>query len=562
MSTHSVKDGAMSVKDPLIDTEPNYTKTTPLATPAMDSPDPSIDTNLTHPTSWSRLPLKERHWIIFGIVAGVIVVAVAVTLSVILTRKHNSHATRPQHKYICIPHKDTHVCVVDDVSGNCKNANCCQFNCDKNNKNCTPVCTGTFASANECAQNCHPDNVEKKYGCVGGTCKETTSASHLYINDPCCGSPCPGCNLAPPSKISVLKQSLFQNPTLYLNFGRRIGAGILGPTAGKLRLLASAEDGPNYVGVLFDATMDASTHELTFTAVPQVDMTTACPLTGRQAFVGQNGSSAGLILTNLGDGCTNMYMGFIDGTFTNPQNKPLYTQPIVSQTADTEYLFFNFQEKLYIQRNSDEPQNPGFPLGSLADPTAMASGTADSQARTLFCFVGTAIASKVAFATYTLDDQAWTYTINPFTNGNAPSGVTNFGNLVACSNNGEILLVAGSNEFTMYRLNNRADPYSKWTWDLETLTPVDNINNLAVSYDGKLVAYTVRNMDYVAVFRTTAGSLSSPKLLTAKSATTPLGIGGLQIISMGGTTYVVLATSSTDIYSNEYVCYWVVEDQG
>jgi hypothetical protein len=537
---------ATTLKDPLIDTQPEYLKSFEKKY-AYDDPEyeSEIDPKLTHPTSWSKLPKKERHWIIFAIVVGILVIGAGIGIALALTV---FGPTRPAHKYLCTAHKNGYICMVDNVNGTCLSGDCCRFDCvdDK----CRFTCTGQYTQPSDCIKACN-QGVDT-YGCVSGICLPTTQVSPVFKDDPCCGEVCPGCAITN-SKLKLLSDGVVTS------FGGYVGAGINGDDLGVVRVATSTTNpGTNSI-LLFDASLN-SLGALTLTPVkdPVPAITTPCNILGPQIYVGQRKQSVGFLHGTIGTSCVQEYQGYVNGDFINTGNVvPLEpTSLVVGQTSNTDYLFYVEAGNMTVQKATSDAKLLQVGAGAVTNATSMCSGSLVNDT-VLILLAGATDTNTVGFFTYTVANQVWTSTFNPFEGGKIPAGVTDFGKLVACSNDGTVVLVAGADHVMVYQLtHSTSTPYTSWLWSLVGMVSVPGVNNVAVSYDGKIVGWSIKDQDYLIVTTMFDKPLSHTQKLDIPSSTDPLGVGGLSINPVDGSTYMVLTTSAQQVY------YWAIRIEG
>jgi len=537
---------ATTLKDPLLDTNPEYAHELTFTNREPSFAEPSIDHGLTHPTTWSKLSRRDRKWIIFGIVMGVVLLGAIVAITVVLTRGKSG----PVHKYTCVPHKGGYVCVVDSVNGICKTNQCCKFSCQ--NDKCQFDCNGKFDSVGDCFTSCSQGTTD--YGCISNICVPTIAVSPVFKGDPCCGEKCPGCT-GTSSRLQKLSEGVVSNPGPYTNFGQYVGAGILGTDPGDIRLVVSGNSGSTTHMQVFTGNLDGS-DRLNLTPVVAA-ISTPCLLTGRNLYVGNSGELVGLT-TVSGTCLSSLYEGYNNGTLlTAPGLEP--NSLIVGQPADSDYVFSIYVGKMNAC-NTGLGGNPTVSSGAVTVTTGMCAGSLNSG-KTLFVMAGAASTNTLGFFTYTLASKTWTSVFNPFVGG-IPKGVSGFGNIVACSNNGSVVLVAGDNHVTVFTLTNPTESdYTKWRWGLGGMVSVTGPSNLSVSYDGKVVAWTLKDQDYITATTMLDQPFSHTQKLDIGSSTHSLGVGGLFVVPVDGSTYIVLSSSSnaTQTASNDEIYYWVVQ---
>jgi len=471
--------------------------------------------------------------------------------------------TNTLHKYKCIPHKGGHECVVDDQHGTCSTPNCCGFNC--NNGACEYSCTGKYANANECAATC---GGSKFYGCVDNKCVPTTSVSPIFENEPCCGEPCTkACEPNPATTLKTLSEGIFKNPGTKPNWGQRMGVQ-LSSVKQNMRMAVTTD----MSAIIYDVAFSDTDNSVTLGA-QLGEAFTACRTTGTSITVGNDGQSFVFLAFNSFP-CASME---ITSSFlytlpiTNPDAGPTtVSQNLSSAIAadDYEYMWINPEIGLVIGKGTF-PQTVPFE-GGPDQPNSLSPGSLNN-ANVVTCIAAQAGVDELDgffFLTYNTSTEKATQTAgNPIVGG-APKGATNFGQLANCSKDSSVLLVAADKAIYLFSLDNPNEPdLSKWMWKHDGMVPTKtNVTNVCVSNDGKILAWTTVDTDYITVsakLDTVTGFSQTTLLSVSPAQTDPLGVGGLFVIPLKTNVYAVFSASGNagNTASKDEVYQWVVEIQ-
>jgi hypothetical protein len=180
---------------------------------------------------------------------------------------------------------------------------------------------------------------------------------------------------------------------------------------------------------------------------------------------------------------------------------------------------------------------------TLAATTSQASGYISSDTGTVtFCFYGTASNQTVTFVAVQSDPQGYlAMQPNPFVH-TVPSSYTNWGQTMACSNDGTVLLVGASNYLTLWNLTNPKDAFAQWRWASQGQIEVDGLISVAVSPDGQILAWCRQgqNQLYVGAEFDGVAGFHHTQIVAWPSAPTA---GGLSISQVDTAKYAVLSAS-------------------
>jgi len=536
-------------------TEPNFSFSRSLA-------EINQQERLNENKGWKSYTTSVKVAIVLTVILVVVGIILAITLPLVLKKKKNPHGGNVAHKYKCVRVKGNYECVVDDTNGTSKIDKCCGFRCGL--KGCVFDENGAYDSPLSCFEKCN--QASTFYGCINNQCEPTTNASPLFPNDPCCGlSPCARvCNGVVPPPIIELQETHFQTltpPSGTLNFGLQIGA-VKTASSGVFRVFSSYyEESKAKVLNAF-----IQVNEVTFVSSTQLNDSSAAQISlscrynpaSPNVAAGQNGQ--GLLTSNMvrAGACTEAVNLFINNDFQNAwtfeQNASLLT---MSKTLPWGFALDGGSLNANTRTDGITTSlSTGYP----ADITQLCTAT-NSAGTVVTIFGGIPAKNTLTKIQFNVNGTASSWgNIQSVPVENLPSAITALGSPLACSQDQAVILTGSNNELVLLNLDTSTGKYKE-----EGLITVDGLNNTAVSTDGMILAWTSNKLSnvYVALKKTEPG-FHNTLLLSVPSTTsnpTTLGVGGLSVVKVDATHYVVCSASgtSTPNKSSEVVYLWIVQ---
>lgn len=475
------------------------------------------------------------------VTAVVLVVAGAITATILIIRHHK------KHRYKCVFNKEhnRHTCVVDDENGTCTTNDCCRFNQDGNS--CKWSCTGKYANP-KCGV---PQDNGYDWN-NNNVCKQSTDTSKNK-NNPCCGSQC-GSNQNDNNndRKHVLKEGTVLKFTTNSNTeeGTVIDTyNVNSSSQNKFTMLTYERTSTNTFklnkyNVTYDSTQKVIKYVLDYSS-PENSSTT---LTTRPTHVSISENQYFSTMLNFS-------VPLNTGGFLNSSNLftalpgrtgSLYNfnggdlESKFAQSKNTFGLYFSNKVDLFHQRRFND-------TGSIAKITTFPFPLNDT-ATTTFASEENDI---VLFSTIEPNEILLVSHIHgSFTFGTAKfsklcqnalpySTVQHLGQSIACSDEADIVLIGGSNGFIVckssYSSANTNDP-TKWSYSIKARPMQEGLINVAVSRDGRVMAWTSKNSSgyvlHTARLNELTFAIESTQSVVSAEATSKLGEGAVRVLQV------------------------------
>lgn len=505
--------------------------------------------------AWASMPRSKRIGVIAGIVIAVVAVIVGVALGVVYGLKKNSNnPVKNLYKCVLDKNNDQH-CVVDHTNGTGGESNCCRFTCG--NTGCVFDLNGSFSAYSDCQSSCA---TAEKYDCSNNKCVPTSGGQ--YDSACCdrrdhCALACTGqggndlkelddgtfATAEPGSGFGAFTSAYALSGTSFMVFSHSVNAGdpVLQVYEAEVKNSQVSFNTTNLYDAAQQPTVfDCGPGAVTIGQVSQglgVNFDQNCQIGAQPGQFGifQNGYRSSDQAAVMTDSQTSVTTGLtIFDSLTDFLNQSYVLEDKTTST--------DFRERITDLNGTSTFRSISLP-----------SNVIDISQSRPFLFFNRPSSNQLLMQENDAQRSTLTTYTNPFNTTNFLQNLSNFGKHSAVSlNDASVLVVASDAHLVFFRKSST----TSLQWDVEAVIPESNITNLAVSEDGKIVAWTVsdKSVVYAAQTKDDKDGLHDTLVLSIKGAIQPFGVGGLSVNGMANNQYVV--TSSTQ---NENVAYWLIQ---
>lgn len=493
------------------------------------------------------------------------------------------------HKYKCVFNTklNKHVCVVDDLNGQCNSPNCCKFS--TNGNVCKWDCKGKYEGGNCNFSTNHYYRKNSSGGCVVAPSGVTTP----YFNDPCCGETCHKHSDGGSSNDDTKGGSGDTSHNKVLNNGSliKISDSPGSTNTGQLIACYQSSEGTNTItvatvsidgsrafsieqyGLVFNDDKNTANWSLlrtdpfsssyTISKMPfQIEYGNEGKYTG-VAFVGQIAQGFSFVTSDM--------KVFENGTLKLSSLIPtVYGQERFALSPNHSTMYYQYLTTFRLNNSGAISTNLKSFDAKTTDSAITTYGT-DNKDLSIF----TSIKENEIVMLWNKGngqvgtDAVESQSVNTFLSGSLPyQQITNLGSHVCISKGCEYIVLSGSNGFVVLKRKNSTytanlEHPEKWKYTIIAKPNHPNVTNICISSDGKVIAFTSTEQTHSVIHVT---NLQDEKLVHTQTLAddepnVELSQGGLFVHKVNNSTGKYIVLTSYKSTARTAIFYGVVQYQ-